>query len=260
MHETPSRQRADEIVFQRGLAPTRSKAKAMILAGEVRSGDRLIDKPGQILDPDIPLEIAERQRYVSRGGLKLEAALDAFDLNVTGAVAADIGASTGGFTDALLQRGAEKVYAIDVGYGQLDYRLRTDARVVVMERVNARYLESLPEPVDLVVIDVSFISLRHILPVARNLLADGGQVLALVKPQFEAGKEAVNRRGVVRDERVREEVVRSIVSFASGIGLSFRGLVRSPAPGPAGNEEFVAWFGPGGADEGVDEAIEEVFN
>jgi 23S rRNA (cytidine1920-2'-O)/16S rRNA (cytidine1409-2'-O)-methyltransferase len=259
MDGSPDRQRADELVFQRGLAPTRSKAKVMILAGEVRSGDRVIDKPGQVLASDIPLEIAERQRYVSRGGLKLEAALDAFDIDVSEVVAADLGASTGGFTDCLLQHGARKVYAVDVGYGQLDYRLRTDRRVTVMERINARYLQSLPEPVDLVVVDVSFISLRHILPVAQRLLSEGGQILALVKPQFEAGKDAVNRRGVVRDDRVREDVVRSIIAFAHDLGLKFRGLVRSPAPGPAGNEEFVAWFALEGEDQDVDDVIAEVF-
>lgn len=260
MAGTPSRQRADELVFQRGLAATRSKAKAMILAGEVRSGDRVIDKPGQVLDSDILLEVAERQRYVSRGGLKLEAALDEFSLDVGGVIAADVGASTGGFTDCLLQHGTRKVYAVDVGYGQLDYRLRTDNRVIVMERVNARYLESLPEPVELVVIDVSFISLRHILPVARRLLVPEGQILALIKPQFEAGKDVVNRRGVVRDDLVRENVVRSIITFALDLGLNFRGLVRSPTPGPAGNEEFVAWFNLGGVGPDVDEVIAEVFS
>lgn len=234
--------RADELLVQQGLAETRSKAKALVLAGDVRVGDHVVDKPGELLDPSTQLAVTERPRYVSRGGFKLEHAIEAFGLPVRDRVATDLGASTGGFTDCLLQYGAARVYAVDVGYGQLDYRLRTDERVIVMERVNARHLDSLPEPVDLVTIDVSFISLRHVLPVAARLLAPSGDVVALIKPQFEAGQDAVNRRGVVADERVRAQVVEEITECAAGVDLRFQGLTRSPVPGPAGNAEFLGWY------------------
>lgn len=239
----PARLRADELLVHQGLAASRSQAKAFILAGDVRSGDRLIQKPAELLDLSTVLEVDEGPKFVSRGGFKLEAALDAFGVDVEGKVAADFGASTGGFTDCLLQRGAAKVYAVDVGYGQLDYRLREDERVVVMERTNARHLESLPELVDLVTIDTSFISLRHILPAAGRVLMTEGRVIALIKPQFEAGRDVVGRRGVVRDERVRAAVVRDIIDFAAGLGFQTGGLLRSPIIGPAGNREFLALIG-----------------
>jgi 23S rRNA (cytidine1920-2'-O)/16S rRNA (cytidine1409-2'-O)-methyltransferase len=236
------RVRADELLLRQGLAASRTQAKVLILAGDVRSGDRLIHKPAELLDPATVLEVDRGPKYVSRGGLKLEAALDVFQVDVRGHIAADLGASTGGFTDCLLQRDAARVYAVDVGYGQLDYRLRQDARVVVMERVNARYLEALPEPVDLVTIDTSFISLRHILPAAMRIGKPDALLIALIKPQFEAGRDIVGRRGVVTDERVREHVVRDIFEFASGLDLKPAGLLRSPVLGPAGNEEFLALF------------------
>lgn len=187
------RVRADELLLTRGLATTRSQARSLIMAGRVWHGDRRVEKPGELLPPDTELRLTQEPRYVSRGGEKLEHALRMFAIDVNDLVCADFGASTGGFTDALLQHGARRVYAIDVGYGQLHYRLRQDSRVVVMERTNVRYLESLPEPIDLVTIDVSFISLRLVLPAARRVLRPGGRVIALVKPQFEAGKGKVGK-------------------------------------------------------------------
>ena len=186
-----------------------------------------------------------RPRYVSRGGEKLVAALDAFGIDPAGWVCADIGASTGGFTDVLLQRGAKRVYAIDVGYGQLHWRLRQDPRVVVMERVNARYLESLPEPIDLVTIDASFISLKLLLPAARRLLKPQGQIVALIKPQFEAGRNQVGKGGVVRDPAVHRRVIEDLLTWTTEQGYAPQGLVPSPLLGPKGNREFLLWLWPG---------------
>lgn len=239
---TGRRVRADELLVEQGLAESRSKAKALIMAGDVRVGDRLIHKASEMIAESTRLELRNKLPFVSRGGLKLDHALNTFGLDVTNMIAADLGASTGGFTDVLLQRGASRVYAVDVGYGQLDYRLREDERVVVMERVNVRYMDVLPEPVDIAAIDVSFISLEHILPVASRLLRSGGHCVPLIKPQFEAGKEAVGRGGVVRDERVRRSTVEAAIEYARRSGLGFRRLTRSPVSGPAGNEEFLAWL------------------
>lgn len=210
------------------------------MAGHVRSGTRVVDKAGAMLSPDDPLDLLATPRFVSRGGEKLDHALDRFDIDVSGLICADFGASTGGFTDALLQRGACRVYAIDVGYGQLHYRLRIDERVVVMERVNARHLESLPELVDLVVVDVSFISLKLVLPAALRVLKPDGRCVALVKPQFEAGRDRVGRGGVVRDQAVHREVLHGVNRDARELGFSLKGLTRSPLKGPAGNAEFLA--------------------
>lgn len=259
MNQKVEKSRADELLVSLGLAESRSKARAMILAGDVRIGDRVINRPAEMLTLDTTFTLAQPPRYVSRGGFKLEHALSTFNIDVAETVAADIGASTGGFTDCLLQHGATRVYAIDVGYGQLDYRLRQDPRVVVMERENARYLEGLPEPVAVVAIDVSFISLDLILGVAARLLEQGGVVIALIKPQFEAGKGGVDRRGVVRDEAVREEVVRNVVRSATGHGLGLIGLTRSPLVGPAGNEEFLAAFRADGKPIDLDEQLALVF-
>lgn len=252
--------RADELLVKQGLVESRAKAKAMIVAGEVHAGDRAITKPSELLDPAIGLELREKLPFVSRGGFKLDHAMSEFEIDVSGMVAADIGASTGGFTDVLLQRGVIRVYAIDVGYGQLDYRLRTDPRVVAMERVNARHLESLPEPVGFICIDVSFISLEHILPVAARLLHIDGQVVALVKPQFEAGREMVGKGGVVRDERVRRQTVERVVGFAALVGLGLAGLTRSPITGPAGNEEFLAQFTRDQLTNDAESLIQRVFD
>jgi 23S rRNA (cytidine1920-2'-O)/16S rRNA (cytidine1409-2'-O)-methyltransferase len=252
--------RADELVVELGLAETRSKAKVLILAGEVRHGDRVIQKPAELVLRSTPLTLRQKLPYVSRGGIKLAHALDVFDIDVTGMVAADLGASTGGFTDCLLQRGAVRVYAIDVGYGQLDYRLRIDDRVIVMERVNARHLESLPELVDFVCIDVSFIGLEHILPVAARLLKDSGQCVALIKPQFEAGRDAVGKGGVVRDEATRRETVRHAIDLARENGLGLLGVTRSPITGPAGNVEFLAYLTRGDAAIDPAAAIRAMFS
>jgi 23S rRNA (cytidine1920-2'-O)/16S rRNA (cytidine1409-2'-O)-methyltransferase len=233
------RRRVDEILVERGLASSRSQARALIMAGEVRSGDRVIDKAGTMLDAGVEIEVIEPPRFVSRGGEKLAHALRNFEIDVEGRVCADFGASTGGFTDCLLQAGARKVYAIDVGYGQLDYRLRSDPRVVVMERVNARYLDALPEPVDIVVIDVSFISLALVLPAAFQVLAPDGICLALVKPQFEAGRENVGRGGVVRDPAIHARVLADVARAARRIGFTPVGVTASPITGPAGNREFL---------------------
>jgi 23S rRNA (cytidine1920-2'-O)/16S rRNA (cytidine1409-2'-O)-methyltransferase len=256
---TTRKMRADELVVQQGLADSRSKAKTLIVAGDVRSGDRLIQKPAEMLDSELQLELRAKLPFVSRGGLKLDHALTEFELDVTSVVAADLGASTGGFTDVLLQRGARRVYAVDVGYGQLDYRLRTDERVIVMERVNARYLESLPEPVGFVCVDVSFISLEHMLPVAARLLSDSGDLVTLVKPQFEAGKEAVGRGGVVRDARTRKAVVKRVIDMAQHHSLAIQGLTRSPITGPAGNIEYLAWFRKGSPGQNSEIFVEKVF-
>lgn len=244
--KTAPKIRADELLVQRGLATSRSQARALIMAREVRSGGLLIEKAGHPLDPGADVAVQTPPRFVSRGGEKLDAALDAFDADPSGTVCADIGASTGGFTDVLLQRGARRVYAIDVGYGQLDYRLRSDQRVIVMERTNARHLEGLPEPINLATIDVSFISLRLILPVAYKLLTPPGSCIALIKPQFEAGKGRVGRDGVVRDPAVHRDVLKGVIDAAVRIGFSPCGLIPSPITGPAGNVEFLVWLKPGG--------------
>jgi 23S rRNA (cytidine1920-2'-O)/16S rRNA (cytidine1409-2'-O)-methyltransferase len=234
--------RLDELLVERGLAENRSQAQKLILAGEVQVTGERADKPGRQVAEDSPLEVREALPYVSRGGLKLAAALEAFHILPAGWVCADVGASTGGFTDCLLQRGAARVYAIDVGYGQLAWSLRQDARVVSMERVNIRHLERLPEAVDLVTIDVSFIGLDLVLPRAVALLRSSGQIVALIKPQFEVGKGRVGKGGVVRDAQLHREVIERVFADAARGGLAGAGLIRSPITGPAGNVEFLGWF------------------
>ncbi len=250
MAKRQPRERLDVLLVERKLAESRAQAQRLIRAGLVSVEGQAADKPGTLVAADAEIALQARPRFVSRGGEKLEAALGHFGLDVAGVVAADVGASTGGFTDCLLQHGASRVYAIDVGYGQLDWRLRNDDRVVVVERTNARYLESLPEPVDLVTADVSFISLELILPTAVGWLRPEGQVVALVKPQFEAGRREVGKGGVVRDSEVHRDVLRRIVGAASVLGLGLRGLVASPLRGPAGNVEFLGWWQLGA--EGLD--------
>ena len=247
------KERLDLLLVQRGLADSRQGAQRLIMAGQVKVKDRVLDKPGTKVPVDVQVLVASRQPYVGRGGFKLASALDAFRLDVSGWIAADVGASTGGFTDCLLQRGAERVYAIDVGYGQLAWKLRQDPRVIAMERTNARYLESLPEVVDLVTIDVSFISLKLIIPAvagrpgmtASGWLKPGGQILALIKPQFEAGRAQVGKGGVVRNLEVHRAVLTDITNWASEQGHGLAGLIRSPITGPAGNVEFLARWLPG---------------
>ncbi len=234
--------RIDIVLHQRGLAPSREKARAMIMAGEVMVNGHLIDKPGTRIDADAELVTKSKPRFVSRGGDKLEGALSDFNYTVTDKICADVGASTGGFTDCLLQCGAVKIYAIDVGYGQLDYTLRTNPRVVSMERTNARYVERLDDPIDLAVIDASFISLKLLLPVIKRWLTDNGDVIALIKPQFEAGRKDVGKGGVVRDHQIHARVLTETLQFAHEISFGIQGLTRSRLKGPAGNIEFLVWL------------------
>jgi 23S rRNA (cytidine1920-2'-O)/16S rRNA (cytidine1409-2'-O)-methyltransferase len=232
--------RIDVAMVARGMAESRNQAQAIIMAGDVLvNGEPARHASNTIRAADL-IELKAKPRFVSRGGEKLAEAIDAFGLDANGAVCVDLGASTGGFTDCLLQTGAAKVYAIDVGHGQLDDRLRRDDRVVVMERLNARYLEALPEPVGVAVIDVSFISLKLILPVAQTLLVENGVCVPLIKPQFEAGKGQVGKGGVVREPEIHRSVLRDVLTFAATHGFEVRGLIASPILGPAGNREFLA--------------------
>jgi 23S rRNA (cytidine1920-2'-O)/16S rRNA (cytidine1409-2'-O)-methyltransferase len=239
--------RLDELLVSRALAETRSQAQRLIMAGEVLVAGRVVDKVGKKVSSDALLEVKSPLPYVSRGGLKMEAALDSFGVDPTGWVCADVGASTGGFTDCLLKHGAARVYAIDVGYGQLAWSLRTDPRVVAIERMNVRFLAKLPERVRLATVDVSFISLRLVLPRITELLAPSGQAIVLIKPQFEVGRQSVGKGGVVRDPQLHQSAITQVVTAASGIGFETAGLIRSPITGPAGNVEFLAWLQLGGS-------------
>jgi len=238
------KKRLDVLLVERGLAETRTKAQAVIMSGLVYVAGQKADKPGMSFEENADIEVRGATcPYVSRGGLKLEKALRDFGVDPTGYVCSDSGASTGGFTDCLLQQGAKKVFAIDVGYGQLDWKIRSDPRVVVMERTNVRYVtpEQLGEPLDLSVVDVSFISLRIVLPVIKTFLKENaGQVLCLIKPQFEAGKDKVGKKGVVRDPAVHKEVLDDFVALTKEIGFKILGLTFSPVKGPEGNIEFLA--------------------
>ena len=242
-----AKKRVDLLLVERGLADTRQKAQAVIMAGQVYTGERRCDKPGLTLEEDAPLEVRGGLRYVSRGGLKLEKAMEVFPITLTGCTAADSGASTGGFTDCMLQNGANRVYAVDVGYGQLAWSIRNDPRVVCLERTNARYLtrEQIPEPLGFASIDVSFISLGLILPALRPLMAQGGQVAALVKPQFEAGREKVGKKGVVRDQAVHLEVLEHFLDHAAQADFAVLGLDFSPIRGPEGNIEYLGFLQAG---------------
>lgn len=240
------RRRLDLHLVEGGFFPSREQAQRAILAGVVYAGGRLADKPGQQVAEDTAIEVrGGSQPYVSRGGEKLAGALDRFGLDVRGLICLDLGASTGGFTDCLLQRGAAKVFAVDVGHGQLAWKLRQDPRVVVREGFNARLLKpaDLPVPPDLATIDVSFISLALILPAAAAVLAPGGSIVALIKPQFEAGREQVGKRGVIRDPAVHEAVLRKVLEAGEASGLHLSGLTFSPLRGPEGNIEFFGWWG-----------------
>ena len=232
------KRRLDLLMLERGLVDSREKARVAVMAGSVLVNEQPAVKPASLVDEGADLRLVARPRYASRGGEKLEHALNVFGVDVAGAVAADIGASTGGFTDCLLQHGASRVYAIDVGRGQLDVRLRQDPRVVVMEGVNARYLEGLPEPVDLVTVDVAFISLRQVLPAVRRLLRPGGSILALFKPQFEAARREVGKGGVIRDPQMHARLIGRFAAWCVKSGLRVLGLTASPLLGPAGNREF----------------------
>jgi 23S rRNA (cytidine1920-2'-O)/16S rRNA (cytidine1409-2'-O)-methyltransferase len=272
--------RLDLLLVERGLAESRTKAQALIMAGQVRVDGQVEIKPSAQVAPAAYLELEKGPRFVSRGGEKLEAALAAFQVEVTGRICADVGASTGGFTDCLLQHGAAKVYAIDVGKGLLHWKLRTDPRLVVMEETNARHVESLPEPVSLVTVDASFISLKILLPVVKGWLSSPpsplplagegtggrgvggeGEIIALIKPQFEAGrKETARNKGVIRDPLVHRAVLMDVLTFAQGQGFSVRGLMRSPLLGPKGNVEFLAWLSISGTQAAsLNEMIEKLF-
>lgn len=240
-----AKRRLDILLTEKGLSDSRSKSQALIMAGKVSVDGQTVTKAGTQVHSEANITIKSELPYVSRGGLKLVAALDSFNVDSREAVCADVGASTGGFTDVLLQRGAGRVYAIDVGYGQLAWKLRQDKRVTVMERTNARYLEELPEPVSLVVVDVSFISLKLIFPAVVKWLTPSAQVIALVKPQFEAGKAQVGKGGVVRDVKVHRQVLEKVITYANHCDLFPLGLVPSPITGPAGNYEFLLYLGWG---------------
>jgi 23S rRNA (cytidine1920-2'-O)/16S rRNA (cytidine1409-2'-O)-methyltransferase len=276
--------RLDVLLVERGLAESRTKAQAMIMAGQVRVADQVMLKPATTVPADSVLTVDAGPRFVSRGGEKLDAALEAFAIDVTGFVCADVGASTGGFTDCLLQRGAAKVYAIDVGKGILHWKLRNDPRLVVMEETNARYVESLPEPVSLITVDASFISLKILLPVVKrwlfppfdqaqdglsSFLDDGKRgkrkeerwgIIALIKPQFEAGRKDVARGdGVIRDPEIHKQVLLDVLGFAQTEGFHIRGLIKSPLLGPKGNAEFLVWLGENGEmDVAINALVEKV--
>lgn len=266
--------RLDVLLVEKGLADSRAKAQALIMAGQVRVAGQVALKPAVAIQPDSALTVDTGPRFVSRGGEKLDGALDAFNLDVTGFICADVGASTGGFTDCLLQRGAAKVFAIDVGKGILHWKLRNDSRVVVMEETNARFVESLPEKVDFVTVDASFISLKVLLPVIKNWLVhfplstslESGkwkvesEIVALIKPQFEAGKKEVSRGdGVIRDPEIHRLVLVDVLTFAKNEGFGLRGLVKSSLLGPKGNAEFLVWLGLEPNEAAVEELVNNLF-
>jgi 23S rRNA (cytidine1920-2'-O)/16S rRNA (cytidine1409-2'-O)-methyltransferase len=238
----PKKLRLDQLLVGRGFFPSREQARRAILAGQVSVATRVANKPSDLLDEQTAIAVKPTRKYVGRGALKLESALDHFHVNVQGKVVLDIGASTGGFTDCLLQRGAEKVYAVDVGYGQLDWKLRNDPRVIVLEKINARFLtrEHVPERADLCVIDVSFISLTLILPNGVALLKSDGMILALIKPQFELQRSDVGRGGIVRDPRLHQKAQDKIVAFVNDLGHVVAGIAPAAIKGADGNQEFFA--------------------
>ncbi len=236
------RRRIDSLLVTKGLVESRARAQSLIMAGEVLVDGKVVNKSGALVAEQASITVIEPPPFVGRGGLKLDYALDQFGIDVSGMVAADIGASTGGFTDCLLQRGASRVYAIDVGYGQLDYRLRQDSRVVAMERVNARYPLTLPEKVDLATIDVSFISVTMVIPPVVQLLKEIADVLVLVKPQFEAKREEVGKGGVIKQPAVHARVLGRFIAWMTGQHFRLGGLIASPILGDAGNKEFFAWL------------------
>ncbi|WP_430469848.1 TlyA family RNA methyltransferase [Thalassospira lucentensis] len=238
-----AKKRLDQLLVERGLVETRSKAQAFIMAGNVFSSEQRLDKPGMQCKEDIAVTLrGQPHPWVSRGGLKLEKGLSHFELDVTGFIGVDVGSSTGGFTDVLLQNGAAKVYSVDVGHGQLDWKLRNDDRVVVMEKTNARHLteEHIPDPIDIVVCDASFIGLRTVLPASLERVKPGGYVIALIKPQFEVGKERVGKKGVVREPELHQEVCDTISEWLGNLpGWDVLGIATSPITGPEGNVEFL---------------------
>lgn len=246
--------RLDQLVFDLGLAESRERAKTTVMSGLVFVNGQRADKPGMQVSPDVNVEVkGTALPYVSRGGLKLEKALKVFPIDVNGKVCIDCGASTGGFTDVLLKNGAAKVYSVDVGYGQLAWSLRNDERVVNMERTNIRYIssEQIPEPLDICVMDLSFISVKLVLPAVCALLKDDAQLVCLIKPQFEAGREEVGKKGVVRDKVVHLSVIESVLSFAPTVGMTVMGLDFSPIKGPEGNREYLCYMKKGVHEAGL---------
>lgn len=238
-----AKKRIDILLVEYGFADDADLARRLVMAGQVRVNGQVVSNPAITVEPESDLAVERGPRFVSRGGEKLEAALHAFHIAMEGRVCADVGASTGGFTDCLLQSGAARVYAIDVGRGILDWKIRRDSRVIVMEDLNARYIEQLPETVSLVTIDASFISLKVLLPVVRGWLTTPGEVLALIKPQFEAGrKQAARTKGVIRDPEVHREILKEVLDFAQQEGYEARALLRSPLLGPKGNMEFLSYL------------------
>lgn len=242
------KERLDVLLVQRGLAPSREKAKVMIMEGNVFVAGQREDKAGTSFDEKVEIEVrGNTLKYVSRGGLKLEKAMANFGISLENKICMDIGASTGGFTDCMLQNGAKKVYSVDVGYGQFAWKLRQDERVVCMEKTNIRYVtpEDIDDILDFASVDVSFISLTKVLPAAKELLAEYGEMVCLIKPQFEAGKEKVGKKGVVRDPKVHEEVIEKVISFAQEIGFGIKNLEFSPIKGPEGNIEYLVYIQKG---------------
>ncbi|MGB9598027.1 MAG: TlyA family RNA methyltransferase [Candidatus Poribacteria bacterium] len=259
-------ERIDVLLVQRGLAPSRERAKQLIMAGNVFVNDQLVDKPGNLvsIDSTIVLKNTDPCPYVSRGGLKLKKAIDTFNINVKGKIAIDVGASTGGFTDCLLQNGVDFVYAIDVGYGQIDWKIRNDKRVEVIERTNIRYVkpDQFQKPISLVVIDVSFISLDKVIPVVNSIIQPEGDIIALIKPQFEAGREFV-RKGIVKDPNIHRLVIKKICDLAVKESLNIKGLTFSPIKGSSGNIEFLIWLKKSYNDQylnDIDVLIDNVIN
>lgn len=252
--------RLDCLMVDKGLVQSRERAKALIMAGQVYIDNQKCDKAGMSVAENAEIEIrGDTLKYVSRGGLKLEKAMKEFPVTLSGKITMDIGASTGGFTDCMLQNGALKVYAVDVGYGQLAWSLRNDERVVNLERTNIRYVtrEQVPESIDFASIDVSFISLKLVLPVAKELLADDGEIVALIKPQFEAGRGQVGKKGVVRDIGVHKEVIKKVIGYIQELNMYASGLSYSPVKGPEGNIEYLVWITKTPKDTVIDDAVIE---
>lgn len=256
------KQRIDTLLFEKGLAESREKAKSLIMAGVVYIDEQKVDKPGTNVNVNSNIIVRQGAKYVSRGGLKLEKSIENFDITLLDKVCMDIGASTGGFTDCMLQNGAKKVYSVDVGYGQLAWKLRCDERVCNLERTNIRYLDNslITDPVDFVSIDVSFISLKLVLPKVKELLVDNGDCVALIKPQFEAGREKVGKKGVVRDINVHKEVIFNVFSFTRELGFKIVELDYSPIKGPEGNIEYLMHIRKESEREVCDSLIEDIVN
>jgi len=256
------KQRVDQILVQRGFAANLDEARRLVMAGQVLMEGQVVFKPSQTVLPEVELSLTKKEPFVSRGGEKLQAAFEAFGISVKDRVCADVGSSTGGFTDCLLQQGAARVYAVDVGFGLLDWRLRNDPRVTVLERTNARDLKELPGPAAFITADVSFISLKKILPAMALWYAkEGGEAVLLVKPQFEASREESARgAGVISDPSIHKRVLLEVLGFAAGKGFETWGIIRSPIKGPAGNQEYLAWLKYPGSPGGIEGIIEEKVN